>query len=244
MKIRNPHSRFDISAKKTDRVLEVGGGHNPHPRSNVVVDKYADDNTHRSGDIKVLRNQEFISADGEHLPFEDKSFDYVICNHVLEHVDNPHAFLQEQFRVAKRGYLEVPSLLGEHLYPKKSHRWVLLEIDNKLVMVDKDNINFPQQFDFGELFQAYLPKNSIGYKIMERTHANLHTVRIEWEGSFDYVINPSEETLLKYFREPWSENMVYQQFPKRSMGAELIEAGKAFGDICKSIVKSKVLKRH
>ena len=39
MKVRNPKSRFDLNIKRTDKVLEVGGGHNPHPRSHVVEDK-------------------------------------------------------------------------------------------------------------------------------------------------------------------------------------------------------------
>lgn len=243
MKIRNPRSRFDINVKKSDRVLEVGGGHNPHPRSNVVVDKYVDDNTHRSGDIKVLRDQKFMAADGENLPFDDKSFDYVICNHVLEHVEDPTAFLKEQFRVAKRGYIETPSLIGEHLFPKKSHKWVLLEINNKVVLVDKTKINFPTQFDFGALFQNYFPKNSIGYKILERTHPNVHTVRIEWEGSFDFVINPDEEEIRKYFEQDWTDEMVASHFPSRSLGAELKDATWAFADIVRSIFKSKLLKR-
>jgi SAM-dependent methyltransferase len=242
MKTRNPRSRTDLRIHKQDRVLEVGGGHNPHPRSNVVVDKYVDDNTHRSGDIKVLSKQEFMAADGENLPFADRSFDYVICNHVLEHVENPHKFLAEQFRVAKRGYIETPSLLGEHLFHKNSHKWVLLELDNKLVLVDKARIGFPGMFDFGEIYQEYLPKNSLGYKIMERTHPNLHTVRIEWEGGFDYIVDPDDETLLRYFREPWTPEMVHTQFPQRSLGAELLDATRAFGDICKSIIKSRLLK--
>jgi SAM-dependent methyltransferase len=103
MKVRNPRNRQDLNIKKTDRVLEVGGGHRPHPRANVVVDKFIHNNFHRSGDLKVLKNQVFLEADGENLPFSDKEFDYVICSHVLEHVENPEKFLSEQFRVAKRG---------------------------------------------------------------------------------------------------------------------------------------------
>ena len=67
MKYRNPKSRFNLSIGKKDHVLEVGGGHNPHPRSNVVVDKFVDCNYHRKSDVKVLKNQKFIAADGENL---------------------------------------------------------------------------------------------------------------------------------------------------------------------------------
>ncbi|MVT08100.1 class I SAM-dependent methyltransferase [Chitinophaga tropicalis] len=243
MKLRNPHSRFDLNIKRTDRVLEVGGGHNPHPRANVVVDKYVDDNTHRSGDIKVFKNQTFLNADGEHLPFADKEFDYVICNHVLEHVEDPVAFLNEQFRVAKRGYIETPSLLGEHLFPKKSHKWVLLEVNEKVVLVDKERISFPTHFDFGDLYLEYLPKASIGYKILERTHPNLHTMRLEWEGGFDFIVNPEDKDILRYFEEPWTREMVLRYFPQRSMGQELAEATRAFTDICKSIIRSRVLRK-
>ena len=56
MKLRNPINRDDLHLKRNWRVLEVGGGHNPHSRSNVVVDKYVDSNYHRSGDLKVYKN--------------------------------------------------------------------------------------------------------------------------------------------------------------------------------------------
>ena len=42
MKIRNPKSRNHLKISKKAKVLEVGVGHNPHKRSNVVVDKYID----------------------------------------------------------------------------------------------------------------------------------------------------------------------------------------------------------
>lgn len=37
------------------------------------------------------------------IPFEDNSFDIVICNHVLEHVDDDKIAMKELFRVMKKG---------------------------------------------------------------------------------------------------------------------------------------------
>ena len=203
MKTRNPNSRFSLNIPRSFRVLEVGGGHNPHPRSNVVVDKYVNSNLHRSGDIKVLKNQTFLDADGENLPFKDKEFDYVICCHVLEHVENPIRFLSEQFRVARRGYIETPSLLGEYLAPRESHKWILNEFNDKLYIVEKKGIGFTYGFDMVILIQPYLPTHSIGFKIMERTHPDLLTVRIEWEHDFSYEVEPQHPSIRKYFSRKW-----------------------------------------
>ena len=150
-------------------VLDVGSGHNPHPRANVITDKFTESNYHRRADIKVLGHQRFVEADGESLPFKDKEFDYVICCHVVEHVDDPAVFLNELSRVGKAGYLEAPSLIGEFLVPKESHQWVLLDIDSKLVLVNKKRLGFTHSHDFGELFLDYLPKSSFGFKILQRT---------------------------------------------------------------------------
>lgn len=241
MKISNPISKFHVKVPKKYKVLEVGGGHDPNPRSNVVVDKYTDTNFHRSGDILVLKNQQFIQADGENLPFEDKEFDYVICNHVLEHVEDPIKFLKEQFRVAKSGYLEVPSLVGEYLAPKDSHPWLILEIDEKIVMVDKSKVDFKTSHDFGELFLHFFPSNSIGFKIIERTYGNLMTVRYEWKDEFECIVNPDDEYYLKYFRSPWALETCQHMFPNRQYKSELWASIKAFFDIMKSFYNSKVL---
>ena len=46
---------------------------------------------------------EFVTFDGEHLPFEDASFDFVYCKQVLEHVERPRELLREVARVLRPG---------------------------------------------------------------------------------------------------------------------------------------------
>src|SRR6195952_983408 len=243
MKTRNPRDRESLHIKSSDRVLEVGGGHNPHPRSNVVCDKFVDSNYHRSGDIKVLKNQTFLQADGENLPFKDKEFDYVICCQVLEHVENPVKFLSEQFRVSHKGYIEVPSLIGEYLFPRESHKWILHEYKDVLYLVDKKKLNFVYGYDLGELIQDYLPKHSIGFKILERTHPNMETIRIEWENDFKYVIEPQDPEVLQFFKGKWKLEWADQFFPKKSLSQEFNETLRALTDISKSVFRSRFLKK-
>jgi len=240
VKTRNPKSRFNLEIKKDDYVLEVGGGHNPHKKADVVVDKFSSDNYHRSGDIKTYKNQVFIEADGENLPFADNEFDYVICNQVLEHVENPQRFLSELSRISKRGYIETPSLIGEYLFPKKSHRWVLLEIDNKLIMMEKNKTGINPKVEFGDLFLHYLPKKSLGFKILERTYPDLFTVRYEWKNEIECVINPNETRYRKYFLNPWDEKNINSFFSKRSLIKEFILSTKAFINIIFSVITNKI----
>lgn len=241
MKIRNPKGMNDLLIKKGDNVLDVGGGDSPHYRANIVVDKFATDNTHRSGDIKVLKSQKFIEADGEQLPFKDNEFDYVICKQVLEHVEHPLQFVKEQARVAKMGYMETPSLLCEYVAPKQSHKWVILEIDNKLVMYEKEFLKFNSWTDFGVVFLEHLPKISIGYKILERTHA-IFTVNYEWKNEIEILINPEDPYYLNHFTKPWDEAMCDHFFVRRSYGMEMLETMKAMFDIMRSVTKSKLIK--
>lgn len=47
------------------------------------------------------RNLAFARADAEELPFADRSFDIVICNHVYEHTDNAGRLIAEIGRVMR-----------------------------------------------------------------------------------------------------------------------------------------------
>lgn len=239
MKVRTPYDRHNLKIKKNDSVLEVGSGHNPTYRSNVIVERYIDSNYHRCGDVKIYPHQKLINANGEEMPFKNSEFDYVICNQVLEHVDNPEIFLNELTRVAKRGYIETPSLLGEFLFPKKSHKWIILEIDNKLVLFEKDKMPGNYGNNYGELFLNYLPFQSLTYKLLWLTEGSLMLNRYEWEGEIDFIVNPTEEYYKSFFENSWNREMVEALFPNRSIARELSKFFAALFYLFKSKFRKK-----
>lgn len=220
MKVRTPYTRNDLKIRKGDNVLEVGPGHNPTYRANTIVEKYMDNNYHRCGDVKVYPHQILVNADGENLPFKDNEFDYVICNQVLEHADDPAQFLREQCRVAKRGYIETPSFLGEFLHPKKSHKWVILEVDKKLVLFEKDKLP-TYEHNYGNVFLNYLPYQSLSYKILQIIEPQLTANRYEWKDNIDFIVNPTDEYYRSFFTEPWTMELTKKIFPPRRPITEL-----------------------
>lgn len=117
-----------ISIRRGDRVLEIGPGSSPHPRSNAFLeldfDSKQDKILQRGG---VLKDADFGNRpvhyyDGDKFPFAANEFDYVICSHVIEHVADPASFMNEVFRVGSgRGYLEYPLITYEYLYDFDVH---------------------------------------------------------------------------------------------------------------------------
>jgi hypothetical protein len=102
-------------------VLDVGGGDRPHPRADVVVDKYVVDSFERETDLAFTKP--VVVADGEELPFADGAFAYLIASHVLEHAIDPTRMAAEFSRVAKAGFVQVPSAEAEVHYGWPFHPW-------------------------------------------------------------------------------------------------------------------------
>ncbi len=222
MKIVTPVDKDSLLIKRTYKVLEVGPGSNPTKRADVLVEKFLNDDTHRRGGLRIFPHQKLIESDGENLPFRDKEFDYVICSHVLEHANDPVKFISEQMRVAKMGYIEIPSLIGEFLSPKKSHKWVILEIEDKIVMFEKERIIHRFENDFGELFLNYLPYKSLLFRILTTSKQNFTTIRHQWKDSVDLIVSPPEDSeYSRYFTDKWSTEMVQKIFPPESTSVEI-----------------------
>lgn len=77
-------------------------------------------------------------ADLHRLPFQSASFDKVICNQVLEHVDDPVAVLGELARVLRQGgrlYLSVPFIWHLHQEPYDRFRFSSHVLEKMLAQV-------------------------------------------------------------------------------------------------------------
>lgn len=105
------------------RVLDVGSGHAPHPRADVLLERFPSDNRHRGGGAIDAADPRLIVGDGGAMPFKDQAFDFVIASHIAEHVDDPETFCKELVRVAARGYLETPGWLCDMLLREEFHKW-------------------------------------------------------------------------------------------------------------------------
>ena len=67
-----------MNIRTDDFVLEIGSGHNPKSRSDVLCDKFIGDDEQRGG--AIVTDRPMVEADGQFLPFADRAFDYVICS--------------------------------------------------------------------------------------------------------------------------------------------------------------------
>lgn len=121
------NSGTDIEYEDDWLVLDLGSGHNPHPRADILVDRYWVDTGGPAGragrQLSIPDGKHLVIADAGALPFVDNQFDFIICSHIAEHVEHIGRFCAELNRVGQRGYIETPSKVAEILRHLPYHVW-------------------------------------------------------------------------------------------------------------------------
>lgn len=104
------------AARPNDRILEVGvgGGHvlakfPDHKRTGIDLSPTMLGRARR----RLGNDVELLQGSADQLPFEDNTFDVVLCTEVLEHVVDPNRVVRELMRVAKPGARVVVSIPNE-----------------------------------------------------------------------------------------------------------------------------------
>ena len=121
------------------KILDIGCGYRAHKNASVIADiqDFSD----------FYKEKKFVQIQGKNLPFKDKEFDFVIASHVIEHVKDFEFFIKELERISSKGYVELPSRLGDNLVfeNKNDHIWWFYydDITNQLIVSKKNQLIDP-----------------------------------------------------------------------------------------------------
>ncbi len=156
------------------KVLDIGCGYRAHPCASVIADIQ---------DLSsYYKEKKFIKINEKRLPFKDKEFDFIIASHVIEHVEDFEFFIKELERISSKGYIELPSRLGDNLVfeNKTDHLWWFLydDVNGKLLVSKKNQIIEP----FITVATA---------KIFEKIFRESLVIELAWEEKIDYQIDNS-----------------------------------------------------
>ena len=156
------------------KILDVGCGYRASNHATVVADikDFSD----------LYKKKIFVKITDKKLPFKDKEFDFVIASHVIEHVEDFEFFIKELERISSKGYIELPSRLGDNLVfeNKTDHIWWCLydDIEKKIVVAKRNQIIDP----FINVSTA---------KILEQSFRESFVIELMWENRIDYKIDDS-----------------------------------------------------
>lgn len=210
MILRSNLPRLIEATRAAPRVLDVGGWHNPFGPATHVID-LGDYATRRREETLTPGEAERFTADTWTVrdvcqtpwPYPDHFFDFAICSHLLEDVRDPLPVCRELMRVAKRGYIEVPSRARE-IYAKARffrlrsalgaipeigfyhHRW-LCEIEGNHVRFVRKTHQLAMSHDF------FIRRAELGRKMTEAESG----VCLWWDGAFtaEEVFDLSDDEL-------------------------------------------------
>ena len=154
------------------KILDIGCGYRANKNASVIADiqDFSD----------FYKEKKFVKIEGKNLPFKDKEFDFVIASHVIEHVDDFEFFIKELERISSKGYIELPTRLGDNLVfeNKNDHIWWFCYNDttNKLIASKKNQLIDP----FITVSMA---------KLLEEIFRESLVIELAWEEKIEYTVD-------------------------------------------------------
>ena len=161
-----------LSKKANWKIVDIGCGYSANKNASVIAD------------IQDLSNfykgKKFTKISGKKLPFNDKEFDFVIASHVIEHVEDFEFFIKELERISPRGYIELPTRLGDNLVfeNKNDHIWWFTfdDVSNQIIASKRNQL-------IGPLITVSM--NELLAKIFRESFV----LELAWEEKIDYKID-------------------------------------------------------
>lgn len=146
--------------------IEIGGSaHNPFGLDTINVDRYiGTDTVFKCAELALCG--EYMPVDvvafGDALPFADKSFDFVISSHVIEHFYDPIAALAEWARVARK-YIFIICPHKERTTDQQKPITTIAELETRHQCPKTDYIDTHWNIWDTEAFTAFV--TGLGYTI-------------------------------------------------------------------------------
>lgn len=174
------------------RVIDIGSGHAPLIRADVLCDRYPSETLQRPIPAIYIPLGRFVVGDIHNLPFRNRAFDFSYCCNVLEHLPNPEKACNEISRISSNGLIRTPSCLWETMGGSAAHLWLISIDDNKLIFRRKTlsdtilNSRIPEKIRnskayedlfykfYSDYFIDYYWKDFIQYEIAHNDDPNIY----------------------------------------------------------------------
>ena len=163
-----------LEKNKKWKILDIGCGYRANKYAQVIADVQ---------DLSSFYpSKKFINIKDKNLPFQDKEFDFVIASHVIEHVEDFQFFIKELERISSKGYIELPTRLGDNLVfeNKNDHIWWFNFDDTRSLLVGSKR---------NQLISPFLSVAS--GKLFEEMFRESLIIELIWENKIEYIIDPN-----------------------------------------------------
>ena len=186
-----------LENNKDWKILDIGCGYTAHEKANYVADVQDFSEFYRS-------KKKFIQIKEKKLPFKDKEFDFVISSHVIEHVEDFPFFISELERISNKGYIELPTRLGDNLIFENmtDHIWWFIfdDIEKKLVASKRN-----------QSLESFLSVAT--GKILSDMFRESFVLELIWENKIDFKI--SDDIKNNSYKKISFLNLIKKYFSKR-----------------------------